>query len=128
MALKNFLNRDRQQSNCGCHNHGLFHGGCKQTGPITCMKAYGMNRERAMFYSMPELGRRPQHIVCPYCHRKGITRTRKVMSAVGIGTSVMCCLVFWPLFWVPLVAGKCQTVVHYCCHCQKEVGDSRPLD
>jgi hypothetical protein len=135
MGLRTLFTTNKGDNNFSNNEHGDYHqydgqrhGRAIQAQTKMTKKSYGASGQQAQIHAMPKLGRKPQQIVCPFCNAQGRTQTKRVMSKVGLGTSAVCCLVFWPLFWVPLVAGSCQTVIHYCSRCNREVGDSRPLD
>jgi len=49
-----------------------------------------------------DFGRKPTRVTCPYCNHDGFTRTKKVISSMGIVSAGFMCFIFWPLFWVPL--------------------------
>lgn len=60
---------------------------------------------------------------CPYCGGVNVpTRTVARPDIWTLGAVVLILIVFWPLFWVPLVLNMCKTVVHYCSSCGAQVG------
>lgn len=74
-----------------------------------------------------KLGRSPQTVICPHCQEKMLTKTKKKVGGVAVASSAITCLVFWPLFWVPLVCTDCQSVVHRCSKCDRHIGRADPF-
>lgn len=67
-------------------------------------------------------GRFPVSMQCPYCNANMQTRTRtfpnlKTLIACGITL-----VVFWPLFWLPLIIDNCKETEHTCTNCEENVG------
>ena len=61
--------------------------------------------------------------ICPYCNTANVpTRTVARPDIWTLGAVVLILIVFWPLFWVPLVLRMCKTVLHYCTSCGTQVG------
>jgi hypothetical protein len=56
--------------------------------------------------------RSPHNINCPYCQQSAVTRTRSQIDCFTITMIVILILLFWPLFWVPLVVPGCKTTEH----------------
>jgi predicted RNA-binding Zn-ribbon protein involved in translation (DUF1610 family) len=65
---------------------------------------------------------------CPNCAKPHVT-THTLTKANGV---TMVCVVagvvvFWPLFWVPLVAKPMKQTNHYCQNCGVKVGRVKPF-
>jgi len=72
------------------------------------------------------LGRRSQHLQCPFCQQVVVTRTRDRIDGITIVFVIVLCILFWPLFWLPFCMPKCKSVHHYCPRCQTKVGVTDP--
>jgi LITAF-like zinc ribbon domain len=60
---------------------------------------------------------------CPHCHTTNVrTTTRTYPSAVTWLAVILMIIIFWPLFWVPLVLDQCRHTTHICSHCHQEIG------
>jgi hypothetical protein len=62
--------------------------------------------------NLTNLGTSPHNINCPYCQQSAVTRTRSQIDCFTITMIVILILLFWPLFWVPLVVPGCKTTEH----------------
>lgn len=67
------------------------------------------------------LGYEPKEITCPFCEHQGVTSIRSTVDLFTITAVVIIFLVFWPLFWIPLVAPGCKVTEHFCTHCHRKV-------
>ncbi|KAJ2782577.1 hypothetical protein H4R18_002206 [Coemansia javaensis] len=68
------------------------------------------------------LGRKPQHVECPWCHASVQTRVKRQLGYKnGIAAGVVAVLM-WPLFWVPLVIPGLHRKIHYCPQCNRMIG------
>mmetsp|Transcript_50763 Transcript_50763/g.75233 ORF Transcript_50763/g.75233 Transcript_50763/m.75233 type:complete len:136 (+) Transcript_50763:168-575(+) len=72
------------------------------------------------------LGRSPCQLKCPHCHEEMVTNVREKVNAVTVGGVIVCFLIFWPLFWLPLVISSCKSTIHTCTNCHREVGETQP--
>jgi LITAF-like zinc ribbon domain len=60
---------------------------------------------------------------CPHCHTTNVrTTTRTYPSLITWVAVLLVFLIFWPLFWVPLVLDQCRHTTHICSHCHQEIG------
>jgi LITAF-like zinc ribbon domain len=60
---------------------------------------------------------------CPHCHTTNVrTTTRTYPSPITWLAVLLVFLIFWPLFWVPLVLDQCRHTTHVCSHCHQEIG------
>jgi len=69
-----------------------------------------------------QLGRFPVRITCPRCSASVVTQVERRTGAYAWLLTGLTCLVFWPLFFVPLCADCSQDAVHRCPACRKEIG------
>lgn len=61
---------------------------------------------------------------CPHCRAIHVpTLTRTFPSAVTWLAVLVMLIIFWPLFWLPLVLDQCRHTTHICTHCHNEVGE-----
>ncbi len=49
------------------------------------------------------LSSRPQRVTCPFCNASVVTRVREEISGCTIALVLILLLLFWPLFWLPLI-------------------------
>jgi hypothetical protein len=63
---------------------------------------------------------------CPHCLRTGRTRIRTGPNWLTWILVVVLAFVFWPLCWIPLVTDNMKRTVHFCGHCNQQVGNVRP--
>ena len=64
---------------------------------------------------------------CPVCMKANVrTRTVTAPDWMTWVTVAVILVSFWPLCWVPLVTDSCRRTIHYCAHCNGEVGTIRP--
>lgn len=49
------------------------------------------------------LSSRPQPVTCPFCNASVVTRVREEISGCTIALVIILLLLFWPLFWLPLI-------------------------
>jgi predicted RNA-binding Zn-ribbon protein involved in translation (DUF1610 family) len=65
---------------------------------------------------------------CPQCAKEHVTTTTRTKVT---GTTWICVavgiIIFWPLFWVPLVARPMKQTNHYCSSCGTKVGRIKPF-
>lgn len=64
---------------------------------------------------------------CPLCGAKARTFIITSPSWITWMLVVVWLLVFWPLFWIPLVLDSCKRTRHYCSRCSGEVGELEAL-
>jgi hypothetical protein len=61
---------------------------------------------------------------CPHCRAVNVpTLTRTFPSAVTCLAVLVMLIIFWPLFWLPLVLDQCRHTTHVCTNCHNEVGE-----
>jgi hypothetical protein len=61
---------------------------------------------------------------CPHCRAVNVpTLTRTFPSAVTWLAVLVMLIIFWPLFWLPLVVDQCRHTTHVCTICHNEVGE-----
>lgn len=70
---------------------------------------------------MRGLGLYPKQITCPYCHRDGKTNIHTSADMATIITIIVLLMLFWPIFWLPLVLPGCKKVEHFCQFCHRKV-------
>ena len=49
------------------------------------------------------LSSKPERMSCQYCNQSMVTRTQSEIDGCTIALVVLLLLLFWPLFWVPLI-------------------------
>jgi predicted RNA-binding Zn-ribbon protein involved in translation (DUF1610 family) len=65
---------------------------------------------------------------CPNCAKEHVsTHTRTRANGVTMICVVIGVVVFWPLFWVPLVVKPMKQTNHYCKNCGVKVGRVKPF-
>lgn len=65
-----------------------------------------------------KLGKDPSRCTCPHCNQTMVTRTTHKIDTVTILLVIVMLLVFWPLFFLPLIIPGCKATEHYCTSCQ----------
>jgi LITAF-like zinc ribbon domain len=66
--------------------------------------------------------------LCPVCSKRNVrTRIRTAPDWLTWVTVAVLLVVFWPLFWIPLVTDACRRTTHYCTACGAEIGSIRPF-
>ncbi|KAI2499587.1 hypothetical protein MHU86_14882 [Fragilaria crotonensis] len=66
-------------------------------------------------------GRESCATTCPNCHQQVRTRVRHLVDGGTIVAVIALLLLFWPLFWLPLVIPGCKSTHHYCAHCNYRI-------
>ena len=61
-------------------------------------------------------------ICCPHCNMTGITQTKTFPNLKTLLAMVLIVVIFWPLFWVPLLVDNCKETEHSCSNCDKTLG------
>jgi hypothetical protein len=56
-----------------------------------------------VIHPLQSLSSSPQPVTCPFCNASIVTRVREEISGCTIALVVILLLVFWPLFWLPLI-------------------------
>ncbi|KAJ1675320.1 hypothetical protein EV182_001499 [Spiromyces aspiralis] len=72
--------------------------------------------------AVPNLGWHSRALECPWCHANIQTEVRRKIRFKSGGSAVAVGLVFWPLFWVPLVIPQLKRHKHYCPSCHRCIG------
>lgn len=70
------------------------------------------------------LGSRPGQFTCPYCNTTMQTKVNFKIDVCTILAVVIILLLFWPLFWIPLLVPQCKTAEHYCTNCHRKLGEN----
>jgi hypothetical protein len=80
-----------------------------------------------ILYAMTGLGREPVQLpACPYCHRPTVTIVKHEVEGVTVLAAAIVMLLFWPLFWLPLLVPACKASKHYCSECHRPLGRTEP--
>ncbi|KAF4667256.1 hypothetical protein FOL47_003658 [Perkinsus chesapeaki] len=61
-------------------------------------------------------------VTCPNCKTQGPTRVWHRINVGSLVAMVVIAVVFFPLFWLPLVCQSCQSAEHHCSTCNYKVG------
>jgi len=70
---------------------------------------------------LPHLGRLAANYTCPYCSHVGPTILKEKLGVCSIIAIVVLVVVFWPLFWLPLIMPGCKDKEHICPNCHRKV-------
>ncbi|OLY81613.1 hypothetical protein AYI68_g4275 [Smittium mucronatum] len=68
----------------------------------------------------------PIRMVCPYCNIPISTSVELYPGTQATLCSLLTCLIFWPLFWVPLCSPVCLDRVHTCPNCSSVIAITSP--
>ena len=84
---------------------------------------------KATAASEAPLNRHPTQLgSCPRCSSPDIsTRTQTYPSCETWALCVVLALVFWPVFWIPLVMDSTKRTDHLCNRCHEVVGTVKPF-
>jgi hypothetical protein len=59
---------------------------------------------------------------CPNCHQGSRTRIETFPTCQSWLLAGILLVVFWPVFWIPLVVDTCKQTNHHCVSCGAKVG------
>jgi LITAF-like zinc ribbon domain len=93
-----------------------------KTTMTTSPKATLMSSTPAIFRRVPILLR-----PCPFCQNTARTQTRTHPNWLTWIAVVSLLIIFWPIFWIPLVCDSWKQTDHYCSHCNVKVGEVSPF-
>uniref|UniRef100_A0A7S1Y9N8 LITAF domain-containing protein n=1 Tax=Grammatophora oceanica TaxID=210454 RepID=A0A7S1Y9N8_9STRA len=65
---------------------------------------------------------------CPVCNVPSVTRVRTYPDFLTWILCIVLFVLFWPIFWIPLVCDSCKMTKHYCSQCNALVGEVRPFE
>jgi len=75
-----------------------------------------------------DLGRNPVQMNCPMCKKQNVTtRTKTYPNWMTWAAAAGMALIFWPVFWIPLVIDPAKKTEHYCSNCHENVGTVQPF-
>nr|XP_022920123.1 cell death-inducing p53-target protein 1-like isoform X1 [Onthophagus taurus] len=75
--------------------------------------------------AQPAFGTDSQYARCTNCGVQGFTIIKsKPTTTTHIIALILCCVILWPLVWIPYVCSSCQKTVHYCPSCNQYLGEN----
>ncbi|OMJ18121.1 hypothetical protein AYI70_g5541 [Smittium culicis] len=63
----------------------------------------------------------PIQMICPNCQMQIVTCVELYPGTQATLCSIATCLIFWPLFWVPLCSPACLDRIHTCPNCSSVI-------
>jgi LITAF-like zinc ribbon domain len=96
------------------------------TGPVTAPERWFIQRK--LLHKFRIRSRYPVLLnPCPRCGAKARTITITSPSWITWLMVIGLLLLFWPIFWIPLLVDSCKRTRHYCSVCSGEVGELEAL-
>ena len=66
--------------------------------------------------------RQPAALICPHCHQSTYTTVSHHPTAYTYASTAFLCLVFLPMFWLPVCVPACNSSEHHCSRCDRIIG------